>query len=50
MNKSHSENWRKKDRMFPYLMLLPTIIVLILFTFYPFIKSIYLSFFVTNNI
>ena len=31
-------------------MLLPTIIVLILFTFYPFIKSIYLSFFVTNNI
>ena len=50
MNKSHSENWRKKDRLFPYLMLLPTIIVLILFTFYPFIKSIYLSFFVTNNI
>ena len=50
MNKNHSQNWRQKDRFFPYLMLLPTIIVLILFTFYPFIKSIYLSFFVTNNI
>lgn len=42
-------NWRKKDRFFPYLMILPTIIVLVLFTIYPFIRSIYLSLYVTNN-
>lgn len=39
-----------RTRPFPYLMLLPTVALMCVFTFYPFLKSIYLSFFVTNNL
>lgn len=37
-------------KVFPFLMLTPVIIFFCLFTFYPFIKSIYLTFFVTDSI
>lgn len=32
----------------PYILLLPALILFTLFTFYPFLKTIYLSFFLTN--
>lgn len=39
---------KSKNRILPYILLIPTLLFLILFTFYPFIRSIYLSFFVTD--
>lgn len=39
---------RKKFELAPYMMLLPTIVFFIIFVFYPFAKSIYLAFTVTN--
>ncbi len=38
----------ERNRALPYLLLIPTFLFLILFTFYPFLRSIYLSFFVTT--
>lgn len=38
----------RRVKPFPYFMVLPTILVLCVFTFYPFLRSIYLSFFVTT--
>lgn len=34
----------------PYLLLLPNILLLVVFTFYPFLRSIYLSLFVTDTL
>lgn len=39
---------REGNKFLPYLLLIPTFLFLILFTFYPFVRSIYLSFFVTD--
>ena len=38
----------KRSKPLPYLLLIPTFFFLIVFTFYPFLRSIYLSFFVTT--
>ena len=43
-----SNNWRRKT--LPYLLLLPTVILLSAFTFYPFIRDIYITFFVTDSL
>lgn len=46
---SYKRNRKKtKNKILPYVLLIPTFFFLILFTFYPFIRSIYLSFFVTD--
>lgn len=39
---------KPKNKVLPYVLLIPTFLFLILFTFYPFVRSIYLSFFVTD--
>jgi len=39
---------RKKFVFTPYVMIAPAMILFILFTFYPFLKTIYLTFFLTN--
>ena len=43
---------QKKQRqpILPYLFLIPVILFLSLFTFYPFLRSIYLTFFVTDKL
>lgn len=41
---------KKKQSILPYLFLLPVIISLSAFTFYPFFRSIYLTFFVTDRL
>lgn len=42
---------KEKNRtLFPYLLLLPTIFCIGMFTLYPFLRSIYLSFFVTDSL
>lgn len=40
----------KNRKLFPYLLLLPTILCIGIFTVYPFLRSIYLSFFVTDSL
>ncbi len=39
---------KRKQKPLPYLLLLPMVILFGLFTFYPFIRSIYLTFFITD--
>lgn len=39
---------RPRSKPLPYLLLIPNMVLLGLFTFYPFIRGIYLSFFVTT--
>ena len=41
---------RKRNPIMPYLFLIPVIVSLSLFTFYPFLRSIYLTFFVTDRL
>lgn len=41
------ENNGKKN-MLPYILMIPATVMLVLFTFYPFLRSIYLSFYVTD--
>lgn len=48
MQRSSLQKIQKKS--FPYLMLLPMVLCLALFTFWPFLRSIYLSFFITDNV
>ncbi len=43
------EKKRGKTDLAPYFMLLPTIVFFVIFCFYPFAKSIYLAFTVTNR-
>lgn len=39
---------RNKLKTFPYFLLLPAMLLFAIFVFYPFLKTIYLSFFLTN--
>src|SRR5690625_922083 len=39
---------RNKVKTFPYFLLLPAMLLFAIFVFYPFLKTIYLSFFLTN--
>ena len=39
----------RRHKIFPYLLLIPNFVFLILFTFYPFVRNIYLSFYVTDQ-
>ena len=41
---------KKNFNALPYLLLLPTMLFLIVFTFYPFIRSIFLTFYATDSI
>ena len=41
---------KEKRSAWPYLFLLPVMLTLLTFTFYPFLRSIYLSFFVTDKL
>ena len=46
---SQSKKHHKKHKTWaPYIMLLPAFILFSMFTFYPFFKTIYLTFFLTN--
>lgn len=50
MNKSHkSVATNKRFKLTPYLLLLPSVVLFFTFTHYPFFKSIFLSFSVTNR-
>lgn len=40
---------RRKKRMLPYLLIAPAMLLFLVFTYYPFIKTIVLSFAVTNK-
>jgi sn-glycerol 3-phosphate transport system permease protein len=40
----------KKKSKLPYVLLVHAIVLLVMFTFYPFLRSIWLSFFVTDNL
>jgi len=40
--------YKKKKSALPYILMVPATILLVLFTFYPFLRSIYLSFFITD--
>ena len=40
----------KKVKPLPYFLLAPVVILLLVFTFYPFFRNIYLTFFVTNSL
>ncbi len=44
----HASLQQKRTGLFPYLLLLPCFALLVCFVFYPFVKTIYLTFFVTN--
>lgn len=44
------EVMKNKIKPLPYLLLFPSIALLCIFSFYPFFKSIYLCFFVTNSL
>ncbi len=44
------EKKRRKTKKIVYLLILPAMVFLCCFTFYPFIKAIYLSFFVTDTV
>lgn len=46
---TQSKGRLKRTRPLPYLLILPALLLFILFTYYPFIKSIYLSLTVTNK-
>lgn len=48
MNKMRGK--KNTNQLLPYLLLLPVMLYLTVFKFFPFIKSIYLTFFVTNNL
>lgn len=39
---------RKKNRWLPYLLLLPCLVLFFLFCYFPFLRTIYLSFFLTD--
>lgn len=39
---------QKRTGLFPYLLLLPSLALLGIFVFYPFLRTVYLTFFVTN--
>ncbi len=41
---------RKRFNILPYLLLLPTMLFLVVFTFYPFIRNIFLTFYATDSI
>jgi len=41
---------RAYNKAFPYIMLIPTIVFFTVFCFYPFIKNIYLTFYVTDSL
>ena len=39
----------KNLKITPYLYLVPSILIFAVFLFYPFVKTVYLSLFMTNN-
>ena len=41
---------QKNNKVVPYLLLIPTMLLLAAFTYYPFGKAIYLSFFITDKL
>lgn len=48
--KNHSENLKDKlGKLVPYILLLPTFALFTIFSYWPFLKSIYLSFTVTDK-
>ncbi len=48
LSHSHRGLNSKRNGIFPYLLLLPCLVLFGCFVFYPFIRTIYLTFFVTN--
>ena len=40
----------KNLKITPYLYLVPSILIFAVFLFYPFVKTVYLSLFITNNL
>ncbi len=47
---TQKEMKKRKNKKICYFLIFPTMLLLALFTYYPFIKAIYLSFFVTNKV
>lgn len=47
--KQNGSGKRKKSILTPYLLLAPSIVLFVMFTFYPFLKTIFLSFSVTDK-
>ena len=41
---------KKEIKITPYLYLVPSLLIFAVFLFYPFVKTVYLSLFMTNRI